>query len=260
MKFCFGGLLATLVLAASVRAEVVESVVDYVADQTAMKGVLIFDDASTDKRPAVVVVPEWWGVNEYAKARGRMLAGLGYVAFVADMYGNGNVTTDPKVAGEWAGAVKGDRPLMRTRVNAAVGTTKAQALVNAEKVAAIGYCFGGTTVIELALSGADVQGVASFHGGLEFPTLAADAGKVQAGVLVLHGDADPMVPATEVTALEDALKQAGKAVEIVRYESAAHGFTNPDADKIGFPGVKYNEAADKDSWEKLKKFLAKVFE
>jgi dienelactone hydrolase len=206
-----------------------------------------------------VVVPEWWGVNEYVKRRGRMLAELGYAAFVADMYGDGKVTTDAAQAGEWAGAVRGDRALMRERVNAAVAAARQQDVVDDAKVAAIGYCFGGTTVLELALSGSDVKGVASFHGGLDFPSLENDAGNVKSQVLVLHGAADPMVPPAQVEALEKALTDAGVKHEIVQYEGAVHSFTNPDAGKAGIDGVEYHEQADKESWEKLQEFLKQIF-
>jgi len=156
-------------------------------------GFLAYDDATPGKRPGVLIAPEWSGVNDYARGRARQLAGMGYVAFVFDPYGGGRNAADPKQSAEGSGALKADRPELRRRVMEAFDTLKKQPQTDPAKTAAIGYCFGGTTVLELARSGADVLGVVSFHGGLS-TTMPAKAGQLKAKVLVCHGADDPFVP------------------------------------------------------------------
>lgn len=211
------------------------------------------------KRPAVLIVPEWWGVNDYATSRAAQLADLGYVAFVADIYGAGRVTTDPAVAGKWAGEFRGakDRTLLRRRAAAALSQLRTRPDVDASRIAAIGYCFGGTTVLEMARDGQDIKGVVSFHGSLDTPT-PATKGSVSAEVLVLHGADDPMVKKEDVEAVKKEFPAAGAKFEFVEYPGAVHSFTNPMADG-SIPGVKYNEAADTKSWAKMQEFFNKLF-
>ncbi len=239
---------------AAVRTEKVE----YRIDGKPYVGTLAYDDASTAPagRAGVLVLPEWWGSNEYAQGRARQLAGLGYVALAADLYGEGKITKDPGEAGQLAGALRGDRKELRKRAEAALETLKKQPQVDPGRVAAIGYCFGGTAALELARAGAPIRTAVSFHGSLDFPEPPRpDARKVP--VLVLHGADDPMVPQEQVDKFLAEMKAAGVHVDFQAYPGAVHAFSNPDADgKI--PGVKYDAEADRMSWEAMKNHLGKM--
>jgi dienelactone hydrolase len=250
---------ALLVLAiVTARAEVKTETVEYKDGDATLKGFLAYDTAAVQgKRPGVLVVPEWWGVNDYAKSRAEQLAKLGYVAFVADIYGDGFITTDVKVAGERAGQAK-EKGWLRSRGKLALEQLRKQPLVDSEKIAAIGYCFGGTTVLELARAGEDLKGVVSFHGALDTKQ-PAKAGDVKPKILVLHGAADPLVPPDQVKAFEQEMNQARADYEIIPFEGAKHSFTNPDADKVGMPAVAYNKAADEKSWRDMQAFIHEVF-
>lgn len=238
--------------------------VEYRQGETLLEGYVVYPSPDVTaqstpmNRPAVIVVHEWWGLNDYAKRRAQMLAGLGYVGFAADIYGKGIVATTPEEAGKLATGFKKDRALLRARINAAVETVKKLPGVDPDRVVCIGYCFGGTTALELARSGADVAGVVSFHGGLDTPT-PQDAANIKARVLVLHGDADPMVPPAEVQAFHDEMRSAKVDFQFIAFGGVVHSFTNPDADALKFDGVKYDAKADHRSWEYLKAFLAEVF-
>lgn len=250
-----GVLASTLVPAA--EAAIQHRDVTYEHGGVKMVGVLAWDDAVKGKRPGVVVFPEWWGRNAYPIGRADQLAKLGYVAFAADMYGGGRATTDPKEAGKWAGEVRGDPALMRGRAGAALDALNAQPEVDPGRVAAIGYCFGGTAALELARSGADLDGVVSFHGNLDTKR-RAEPGDVKAKVLVLHGEADPHVPPETVKAFREEMKAAGADARVVGYPGAVHGFTNPANKGSTTPGLGYQEEADRKSWEEMKGFLGKV--
>jgi dienelactone hydrolase len=206
----------------------------------------------------VLVVYEWWGLNDYVKRRANQLAELGYIAFAADIYGNGFMTTDQKEAGRLAGRFRGDRRLMRDRVTAGFQVLKEQPLADKERTAAIGYCFGGTTVLELARSGAVVSGIVSFHGGLDTPN-TADAKNIKARLLVLHGADDPLVPPAQVSAFQEEMRKANVDWQMVSYGGAVHSFTNPDAGSDPSRGAAYNEKADKRSWEHMRIFFAELF-
>lgn len=230
--------------------------VEYQQGDTTLEGVLVYDDAVKSKRPGVLIVHQWMGVTDYEKKRAEMLAKLGYVAFCADIYGKGvRLTTVPE-AGAQAGKYKGDRALLRARVNAGLDAFKKSELVDANHIAALGYCFGGTTVIELARSGAEVAGVVSFHGGLDSPT-PADGKSIKCKVLACHGADDPFVPAKDLTAFEDEMKQAGVDWQLIQYGGAVHSFTDWKADG-SMKGAQYNERADKRSWEDMKQFFAEI--
>ncbi len=220
-------------------------------------GFLAYDDALTNKRPGVIVVHEWYGLNDYAKKRAEQLAGLGYVAFAVDIYGNGRVAKDTKEAGELAGLYKADRNLLRGRANAGLKVFQKNPMVDSKKIAAIGYCFGGTTVLELARAGADVAGVVSFHGGLGTPN-PADAKNIRGKVLVLHGADDPYVPVAEVAAFEDEMRKAKVDWQLNSYSNAVHAFTNLAAGNDNSKGAAYNEKADLRSWEAMKIFFTEV--
>jgi dienelactone hydrolase len=257
MKRFFGFILILGIPAftfGAIRTEVIQ----YKHGGAVLEGYLAYDDSISGKRPGVLVVHEWWGLNEYARKRADQLAGLGYVAFALDMYGKGVVATDAKKAGELSSFYKSDRQLMRGRAIAGMRTLMKNSLVDDNRVAAIGYCFGGTTVLELARSGADVSGVVSFHGGLETPSPAEVKG-IKAKVLVLHGGDDAYVPVKEVQAFEDEMKKAKADWQINIYSQAVHAFTNPAAGNDPSKGVAYNATADKRSWEAMKLFFNEIF-
>lgn len=239
-------------------AEVRAQVVEYKHGDAALEGYLAYDDASKEKRPGILVVHEWWGINDYVKERVRQLAQMGYVAFAADMYGKGVRAANPADAGRLAGNYLKDRKLLRARVSAGLDLLKKQQIADVQRIAAIGYCFGGTTVLELARSGADIAGVVSFHGGLDTPD-PNDAKKIRAKVLVLHGADDPYVPASQVLAFVDEMRKAGVDWQLVMYGGAVHTFTNRDAGTDPSTGAAYNEKADRRSWEAMKDFFGEIF-
>jgi dienelactone hydrolase len=251
-------LAAGLVLSGNGWAAIKTETVEYKHDKTVCEGYLAYDDASKEKRPGVLVVHEWMGLGPYAKRRAEQLAGLGYVAFAVDMYGKGVRAKDIQEASKLAGIYKGDRKLMRARVNAGLDILRKQAFVDTKRIAAIGYCFGGTTVLELARGGADIAGVASFHGGLDTPT-PEDAKNIKCKVLALHGGDDPYVPMQQLLAFEDEMRKGNVDWQVAVYSSAVHSFTNPDSGNDNSKGAAYNEKADKRSWEALKVFFAEIF-
>ena len=240
------------------RAEVVGKDVEYTQDKTVLQGYLAYDDSLKGKRPGVLVVHEWTGLGPYVKRRCEQLAKQGYVAFGADIYGKGVRPQTPQAAGAEAGKYKNDRALLRARVRAALEVLKNHELTDAKRMAAIGYCFGGTAVLELARSGAEIAGVVSFHGGLSSPT-PGDAKNIKAKVLALHGADDPNVPPTEVTAFENEMRQGGVDWQLIAYGGAVHSFTDWDAGNDNSRGAAYNERADRRSWEAMKQFFAELF-
>jgi dienelactone hydrolase len=240
---------------AAIRTEVVP----YKQGNAQLIGFLAYDDTVKGPRPAVLLVHEWWGLNDYIKRRTEQIASLGYIAFAVDIYGNGFVTKDPNEAGAMAGKFRGgDRKLLRERVNAGLQVLMNHPLAGKQRIAAIGYCFGGTTVLELARSGAAIAGVMSFHGGLDTPN-PEDAKNIKAKVLVLHGADDPNVPAAQVSAFQEEMRKAKVDWQMVIYGGAVHSFTNPDSGSDPSRGVAYNEKADKRSWEHMKVFFAEIF-
>ncbi len=246
-------------LATLARAEVKTEVVKYKAGTVEAQGFLAYDDKIDGKRPGVVVVPEWWGLDDYPKTRARQLAHLGYVALAADIYGDGKTTEDPKEAGKWAGALKaGDRKELRARVEAALEQLKTHPNVDPKRTAAIGYCFGGTTVLELARSGADVSAVVSFHGDLSI-SQPAQAGQVKAKVLVCHGGDDKFISPEQILAFEDEMRQAKVDWQMNVYGHSVHAFSNPNADKHGIPGIAYNAEADRRSFRAMLSLFGEVF-
>lgn len=248
--------LITLLFATSTLAAIQLEQVEYHDGDTPLRGYLAYDEAIAEPRPGVVVVPEWWGADDYAQRRARELAELGYVAFVADIYGHGFVTRDPKVAAERAGnAVKNDWPRIRGRL--AVEALRKSDRVLPDRIAAIGYCFGGTTVLELARAGLDLRGVVAFHGGLRTQR-PAEPGRIQALILVLHGGDDPLVPPDEVANFMTEMLRSRAHFTFVSYPQARHSFTNPRADEVGMDAVRYDRQADKDSWREMSTFLARV--
>lgn len=249
---------STLLVADTARAAVKTRNVDYRLGDTALEGYVAWDDAGPARRPGVLVVHEWTGINPYIRRRVEQLAGLGYVAFAADVYGKGVRPANAKEASALAGRYKGDRALLRARVKAGLDELRRQPGVDPAKIAAIGYCFGGTAALELARSGADVLGVVSFHGGLDTPT-PGDARNVKARMLVLTGADDPNVPPAQIQAFEDEMRAAKVDWQLVAYSGAVHGFTNPDNGNDNARGVAYNAAADRRSWAAMKDFFAELF-
>lgn len=247
-----------LMLALTTRAAIQTKTVEYKQGDTTLAGVLVYDDAVKGRRPGVLIVHQWLGITEYEKTRATMLAKLGYVAFCADIYGKGVRPKDTKEAGGEATKYKTDRTLLRARVNAGLAEFKKSELLDSKKIAAIGYCFGGTTVIELARSGAELNGVVSFHGGLDSPT-PADGKNIKCKVLACHGADDPFVPAKDLTAFESEMRDNKVDWQLISYGGAVHSFTQPMAGSDNSKGAAYNEAADRRSWEAMKQFLAELF-
>ncbi len=246
-------LLASSVVAGTAAAEIVTREVPYTHNGTELTGYLAYDDAREGKLAGVLVVHEWWGLNDYPKARARQLAELGYVAFAVDMYGVPPVTTAQE-AGALAGPFNQDRTAMRERALAGLKVLHEQPNVDAGRTAAIGYCFGGTTCLELARAGAPLRSVVSFHGNLSNPNPADDR-NIRAKVLVATGGADPMVPAEQRAEFARSMEEAGVDYMLLVYGDAKHAFTNPDADRAGMDAVGYQQAADRRSWEHMKLFL-----
>jgi dienelactone hydrolase len=244
----------SFVAQAAVRTEAV----GYKDGDVALEGLLAYDDAAQGARPLVLVVHEWWGLNDYAKGRARQLAEMGYAAFAVDMYGKGVLATDAKQAGELAGKLKGDRKLMRQRIAAALDAVKSNPRVDSKRIAAIGYCFGGTCVLELARGGADISAVVSFHGGLDTPA-PADAKNIKAKVLVCTGGDDRSVPTMQIAAFIDEMRAGKVDYQITLYGGAVHAFTNPASGDDPSKNVAYNANADRRSWQAMKDLLAEVF-
>ncbi len=212
----------------------------------------------TAKRPGVLVVPAWNGVNDYARKRAEMIAGMGYVALVADVYGKGIRPQSFEDAAKEAGKYRADRPLLRARVAAGLKALRELPGVDAARLAAIGYCFGGQAVLELARSGADILGVVSFHGALDTPT-PGDAKNIKGKVLALHGADDPYVPAEVVQAFEQEMRQGGVDWQLVAYGGAVHSFTDWDAGSDISRGFAYDAKADRRSWAAMQGFFDEIF-
>jgi dienelactone hydrolase len=250
--------LSSMLAAGSASAAIHTEAVEYKQGDTTLEGWLAYDDAMSVKRPGVLIVHQWKGLTDYEKKRAEMLAKLGYVAFACDIYGKGIRPTSAQDAGAEAGKYKANRALLRQRANAGLDALKRCAQVDPKRVAAIGYCFGGTTVIELARSGADLAGVVSFHGGLDSPT-PADGRNIKCKVLALHGADDPFVPVKDLAAFEDEMRSAGVDWRLIKYGGAVHSFTDWNAGTMKTQGAAYNEAADRRSWEDMKQFFAEIF-
>lgn len=253
-------LLPLLVWAAafSVHAKIVTQTVEYQQGDTTLEGFLAYDDAVSGPRPGVLIVHQWLGVTGYEKHRAEQLAQLGYLAFCADIYGKGIRPKDTQEAGVEATKYKSNRQLLRTRANAGLAVLKANKLADAKRLAAIGYCFGGTAVIELARGGAELKGVVSFHGGLDSPT-PADGKNIKCKILACHGGDDPYVPAKDLAAFEDELRSAQVDWQLIKYGGAVHSFTQPMAGNDNSKGAAYNERADQRSWSDMKQFFAELF-
>jgi len=255
-------LLSLLCLAVSVaQAAVQGKEVSYQAHGTILKGYIAYDDAVKGRRPAVLVVHEWWGHNDYARKRANMLAELGYTALAVDMYGDGKQAHHPDEAGKFAAEVSQNMPLARARFEAGMQLLRKQKTVDPKKMAAIGYCFGGGVVLNMARMGEDLKGVVSFHGSLG-TDIPAQPGKIKARIVSFSGEDDPMITADKVAAFKREMESAGADYRVVTYPGAKHAFTNSEADELGkkfsLP-LAYNAAADKDSWQQAMVFLYEIF-
>jgi dienelactone hydrolase len=260
MRYCLTVLLLSLFAFTSATAAVKGEPVEYRAGNTVLKGYLAYDDAAKGKRPAVLVVHEWWGHNEHARNSARKLAAAGYVALAVDMYGNGKTAAHPQDAGAFSGEVMKNMDVMKQRFAAARAFLTQQSVVDATRIGAFGYCFGGSVVLAMAREGEALRAVAVFHGNLATQS-PAQKGKFKPAVLVLTGAADPMVDTAQVAAFEDEMKAAGARYRVVRYPGVKHGFTNPDAtafgQKFGIP-LAYDADADKQSWAEAIAFLKRA--
>lgn len=240
-----------------VQAEIKTQAITYKHGSTELEGYLAYDDSLKGKRPGVIAVHEWMGHGPYVRRRAEMLAKLGYIAFAIDMYGKGVLAKDHQEAGQLAGMYRKDRKLMRERARAGLDVLKKQENVDTSRLAAIGYCFGGTTVLELARSGTDLKGVASFHGSLDTPE-PAKPGAIKAKVLVLHGAEDHHVN-PQVEAFQDEMRKAKADWQFTAYGGAVHSFTVPEAGNDPSKGAAYNEKADQRSWQAMQDFFKEIF-
>jgi dienelactone hydrolase len=244
--------MLTLVLAGGTAAAAVKTKeLEYDHEGTKFKGFLAYDDATKGKQPAVLVFHEWWGLDDYAKKRAEQLAALGYVAFCADMYGDGKVTEHPKEAGKMAQTVRMNQKVWQGRAEAALNLLKGQANVDADKIAAIGYCFGGSTALVLAYSGTPLKAVATFHAALPTPT-AEQAKAIKCPILICHGADDGFISQDSIDKFKAALDAAKVKYQFESYPGTVHSFTVPGADKRELKGMAYNEAADKKSWQQMR--------
>jgi dienelactone hydrolase len=257
------GALLTLALLATLTAHagVVGKEVQYSADGVTLKGYVAYDDATEGKRPGILVVHEWWGLNAYPRRRADMLAGLGYVAFAVDMFGDGKQAADAGEAGKLSGAIFGNPQVMKARFMAALHELKLHPAVDTSRLGAIGYCFWGGVALAMARMGAELQAVVTFHGVLGTAT-PASPGAVKAKLLVCNGADDKFISAEDVRKFKEEMKAAKADMTFINYAGSLHAFTNPDATKNGkkynIP-IAYNAPADKKSWADMQSFLKKAF-
>jgi len=260
MKSYLVGFIA-IILSVCAHAEIKSQIVEYTVDGESFTGYLAYDDQLQGKRPGVLVVHEWWGHNDYVRHRADMLAELGYTAFALDMYGTGKVAQHPEDAKRFMQAVMDNMEAAEKRFDAGYNILRNHPSVETEQIAAIGYCFGGSTVLHMAREGVDLDGVVSFHGILATETPAQN-GQVKAKLLVLTGADDPMVPSFQVDAFREEMTEANVSFKLYSYPGVTHAFTNPAADELGkrfnMP-LAYDPGADADSWQKMQKFLSEIF-
>jgi dienelactone hydrolase len=240
--------------------QIKEEAVNITEGDTTFKNFVYYDAANDSARPAVLVIPEWWGINDYPRMRAKQLAELGYVAMAVDMYGNGDTASNPQEATAKATPFYKDPNMALSRINAALAKLRAYKQVDTSRMAAIGYCFGGTAVLNAARLGADLKGVVSFHG--DFPQEPVDRNLFKASVLICHGADDKFVPETSLNSFKQKLDSAGVPYTVKVYPGATHAFSNPNATAAGqkfkIP-IAYNEAADKGSWNEMKTFFSTIF-
>lgn len=242
------------------KTGLVEQEIEYSAEGTVMKGFLVYDGDIEGRRPGVLVVHEWWGHNDYARERARMLAESGYTALAVDMYGDGKQANHPDDAGKFAMEIFNNIETAQARFMAAYELLRQHETTAPDKIAAIGYCFGGGVVLHMARIGTDLKATASFHGGIQ-AIIPAEKNKVTAYLLVFNGADDPFVTEEQINAFKEEMDSAGVQYEFINYDGAKHSFTNPAADSVGkkfnLP-LEYNEKADQESWEKMKSVFERL--
>lgn len=259
MPHCLGWFMLFLLVPSLCLAEIQTKAIPYQHGDVLFEGFLAWDNARAGKQPGVLVVHEWWGLNDYARDRARQLAELGYVAFAVDMYGHGHVTTHADQAAQWMKQVQADVKQWQARALKGLAVLRGQEMVDPNNIAAIGYCFGGATVLQLAYSGADVKGVVSFHGALPLPT-KKQAQSTNAKVLIAHGNADPFLNEEHIRTFRQALDKANLDWQMVVYAGARHSFTNPGADAHGIDALQYDRQADERSWRHMQLFFDEIFQ
>jgi len=258
--FIFGLLSFAISQPVTVTKQNIQSrLIEYQHGDATLQGYLAYDAANNEKRPGILIIHEWWGHNEYAQMRARQLAELGYIAFALDMYGKGVLATEAQKASELAGGFYQDRQLMRERAAAGLEVLTNQKFTDSNRLAVIGFCFGGTTALELARGGADVNGIVSFHGGLNTPD-PEDARRIKAAILVLHGADDPYVKAEEVQSFQAEMRNADVDWQMIYYADAVHSFTNPAAGNNKASGAAYNERAARRAWSAMRVFFKEIFQ
>jgi dienelactone hydrolase len=229
----------------------------YKQGDTDLHGYLAYDKQDDAPRPGVLVVHEWWGLNDHAREVADALAGLGYIALAVDMYGEGKSTDHPEQAGEWATWIRGNKDIAAARFQAAYDLLAEQKLTKKDAIAAIGYCFGGSVVLTMAMNGADVDGVVSFHGGL--PTDPAGTEDITAKILVCHGGSDPTISEEQIQTFMSNLDAAGADYQFIVYGGVKHSFTSKAADDRGIPGLAYDADAARRSWNAMLAFFNEIF-
>lgn len=253
----FALLILLLCVPIQAQAAIVTKMIEYKEGETTLQGYISYDDAIADKRPGILVVHDWMGFGSFGNQKAEELAKLGYIAMAVDIYGKGVRPQNTDEAGTLVGVYKGDRALLRKRILAGYETLKKEALVDTDKIAVMGFCFGGTTALELARSGAPIKGVVSFHGGLSTPT-PKDAKNIKAKILALHGANDPYVPLEEVQGFEKEMNDGHVDWQLIKYSGAVHAFTNPAAGNDNSKGAAYNQRADQRSWIAMKDFFQEI--
>ncbi len=243
------------------KSSIITKEVNYSSDGTPLKGFLVYDGNTQGKRPGVIVVHEWWGLNQYARHRAEMLAKLGYIALAIDMYGNGKTAEHPDNAGKFAMAVMQQMDTARARFDAGLNLLKEEPETDTNNIAAIGYCFGGGIVLRMGIEGADLKGVVSFHGDLPTEPVKNPAA-VKAKFLVCNGADDPFNPEKKVNTFKKVMDTAGLDYKLINYPGAEHSFTNSAADSLGkkfnLP-LAYNKEADEKSWAAMQNFFKGIF-
>ncbi len=257
MRGIFAAGILSLV-AWSVQAEVVMEAVEFTDGDDQYTGYMAYDNAVKEKRPGILVVHQWWGVSEYEKSRARQLAEMGYVAFAMDMYGTGKLTDKSSQAQEWMLGVTADVEGWRDQANLGIDILKKSVHVDADRIAAIGYCFGGGTMLQMAYGGTDIKGVVSFHGSLPAADAEAQAA-IKTKMLILHGDADPFVSDEVEAGFRSALAKTQVDWQMVNYGGVLHSFTDPEAGTHGMDALKYDPVADARSWRAMQNFFDEIF-
>jgi len=258
MRLMLGMVLTVLMGAASAAADLKTESIEYLHEGTVLEGYLAYEDGAMPRSlPGVLIAHEWRGFGDYVKGRAEQIARLGYAAFAIDMYGKGVYAKDHQEAAALSGAFRQDRAKMRKRAHAGLEVLTSQGVVDPGRLAAIGYCFGGTTVLEMARAGEPLGGVVTFHGGLATPQ-PEDAANITARVLVLHGAEDPHISQEELAEFQEQMDAAGADYRVIQYPGAVHSFTVKDAGGDPSTGTAYNAEADQESWNAMESFLAAV--